>query len=110
MKCDYCDYHWVAVAPVSATALECPKCHEMTPVRTAVAYTMISLQFTYIEGGMPEPGIAVLGAWTNGDEFHVTPSVWDGDGQRWVDHDNSLASDADYRLYAWAGWPEAPPL
>lgn len=109
MKCDHCDHCWIAIAPVSATALECPKCHEMTPMRTAVAYTTVDLRFTYIEGGMPESGIATLGAWTNGDEFHVAPSVWDDNKQHWLDRDNHFAQDDDYHLYAWAKWPKAPP-
>ena len=111
MKCDYCDQHWIAVAPVSATALECPECHKMTPVRTAVAYSTTDPQFTYIEDGIPEPGVMVLGAWTNGDEFHVAPSVWDDDAQCWLEDSNDVcALGSDYYLYAWAKWPDAPPL
>ena len=96
--------------PFDADALECPECHKMTPVRTAVAYATVDLRFMYIEGGMPESRIAVLGAWTNGDDFHVEPSVWDDGEQRWIDRGNCFASDADYQMYAWAEWPEAPPL
>ena len=109
MKCDHCGYYWIAVAPLSAIVLECPSCHKMTSLDcTSVEYAIIDLRFTYFEDDIPETGIAVLGAWTNDDEFHVTPSVWDG--SKWLDHDRSFALDDDYHLYAWAEWPIAPPL
>ena len=111
MKCYYCNHDWIAVSPVEAQELECPQCHKMTSVlpATAVEYATVTLRFTYLEGGRPEPGVAVLGAWTNGTEFHVTPSVWDG--HVWRDDDNGrFALNAEYRIYAWAEWPAAPPL
>ena len=112
MKCDHCEYEWVAVSPIEARELECSQCGKMTTVypATATAYATATLRFIYIEGGKPEPGTAVLGAWTNGDEFHVTLSVWDSDKQQWLDHDGSFALDVNYQLYAWAEWPAAPPL
>lgn len=36
MRCDYCDYEWVAVSPCSVQQLECPKCHKMVSVLAEV--------------------------------------------------------------------------
>jgi len=111
MKCDHCGHEWIAISPVGAQELECPQCGEMTSIYSdiAVEYTTVTLRFMYLEGGRPESGVVVLGAWTNGDEFHITPSVWDSNRQRWLDHGGSFALDTDYWLYAWAEWPDAPP-
>jgi len=111
MKCDFCGHEWVAVSPVEAQELECPQCGKMTPLYqdTAVAYSVIKLQFYHPEDKLPEPGVAVLGAWMGGDEFHIAPSTWYNAIDRWLDWDGEFAYN-DYQLYAWAEWPDAPPV
>ena len=67
--------------------------------------------WTYIENGLPEPDLAVLAAWTNGDECHVTPSCFDKRNQQWQDFEANFSDEwSEFHVYAWQDWPEAPPV
>lgn len=62
------------------------------------------MKFHYTTQALPALGLYVLAAWTNGDEFDVIPSTWDG--KDWTSQEGP-AEDGFY-VYAWAAWPAAP--
>lgn len=65
------------------------------------------MKFTYTIESLPESQVAVLAAWTNGDECHVIPSAYDIEHQAWYMDDDGFEYDG-FRVYAWAAWPEPP--
>jgi len=64
--------------------------------------------FTYVEEGLPEYGIEVLAAWTNGkDAILVRSRCADG---FWYGYEAREARTRGWRVYAWMPLPEAPPV
>ena len=62
------------------------------------------MNWTRVTKSKPPSDITVLGAWTNGHEFHVVPSTWSENERAWYGECGMDHGD----VYAWIPWPMAP--
>ena len=86
-------------------------CHALTGDRARCTFEYCPYKlFTYVEDGLPDPGVEVLAAWSLGKETTILKSshhIDDSDGWWSCGYTYVMLY---WRVYAWTPLPEAPPV